>query len=277
MPPPRTPDSGSGVYVSEREAHELLKRARLARGLDHATVARRTGVRESLLVAMEAGLWERMPHGLYARATVRTYASFLGLDADAIVRSCEASLPGIEDPIAGLARVRGLKPQKPDAPPARPVEPQNATSLLVEPPAADDARWPDRRRVWMTGAALAIDGVLIAAPLLLAVTAAAVLNRVPPSAMEHGAGAFGAFGALMAVLYFLCFAGVAGSTIGERVTGTASHRSTTAHTLRAVGDRAFVAAFRDFRSIAAFGVRIGRLTLRRVGPGGTVDGERLAF
>jgi hypothetical protein len=119
--------------------------------------------------------------------------------------------------------------------------------------------------------------VLIAAPLLLAVTAAAVLNRVPPSAMEHGAGAFGAFGALMAVLYFLCFAGVAGSTIGERVTRTASHRSTTAHTLRAVGDRAFLAAFRDFRSIAAFGVRIGRLTLRRVGPGGTVDGERLAF
>jgi hypothetical protein len=255
----------------------LLKQARLKRGLDHATVARRTGVREPLLVAMEAGLWERMPHGLYARSAVRSYASFLGLDADAVLKSCEALLPGIEDPIAGLARVRGLKPQKPESPPASTPEPQPATTRLGDTPVVVDARWPDRRRLGMIAAALAIDGALIAAPLLLAVTAAAVLNRVPPSAMDHGAGAFGAFGALMAVLYFLCFAGVAGCTIGERVTGTASQAATTAHTLRAVGDRAFAAAFRDLRSIAALGVRIGRLTLRRVAPDGTVDGERLAF
>ena len=265
--------------MSEREAHELLKQARLARGLDRTTVAQRTGVREPLLVAMEAGLWERMPHGLYARAAVRTYASFLGLDADAILRACEASLPGIEDPIAGLARVRGLKPQKPEAPhkllESQPAAPP--TTRLLEPAPISGARWPDQRRVWMTAAALAVDGALIAAPLLLAVMAAAGLNRVPPSAMDHGAGAFGAFGALMAVLYFLCFAGVAGSTIGERVTGTAQHGPPTAHTLRAVGVRAFAAAFRDLRSISALGVRIGRLTLRRVGPGGTVDGERLAF
>lgn len=263
--------------MSEREAHELLKQARLKQGLDRATVALRTGVREPLLVAMEAGLWERMPHGLYARSAVRSYASFLGLDPEAILRACEASLPGIEDPIAGLARVRGLKPQKPESPPARTAEPEPATTRLIETPVAADARWPDRRRVGMIAAALAIDGGLIAAPLLLAVTAAAILNRVPPSAMDHGAGAFGAFGALMAVLYFLSFAGVAGSTIGERVTGTASQGATTAHTLRAVGDRALAAAFRDLRSIAALGVRLGRLTLRRVGPGGTVDGERLAF
>jgi Helix-turn-helix domain len=263
--------------VSEREAHELLKQARLKRGLDRATVARRTGVREPLLVAMEAGLWERMPHGLYARSAVRTYASFLGLDAEAIVKSCEASLPGIEDPIAGLARVRGLKPQKPESPPVRPPEAQPSTTQLVDAPSAEPAWWPDRRRAGMIAAALTIDGALIAAPLLVTVTAAAILNRVPPSAMDHGAAAFGAFGALMAVLYFLCFAGVAGSTIGERLTGTASQAGTTAHTLRAVGDRALAAGFRDLRSIAALGVRIGRLTLRRVGPNGTVDGERLAF
>lgn len=262
--------------MSEREAHELMKQARLARGLDHATVARHTGVREALLVAIEAGLWERMPHGLYARSAVRTYASFLGLDADAILRACEAVLPGIEDPIAGLARVRGLKASKAETP-VKPVEPQPATTRLIAAEPVERSRWPDQRRVWMTAAALGIDGALIAAPLLLAVMAAAVLNRVPPSAMDHGAGAFGAFGALMAALYFLCFAGVAGSTIGERVTGTAHHESMAAHTLRAVGDRALAAAFRDLRSISALGARIGRLTLRRVGPGGTVDGERLAF
>ncbi|HWK11262.1 MAG TPA: helix-turn-helix transcriptional regulator [Vicinamibacterales bacterium] len=263
--------------MSEREAHELLKQARVERRLDHATIARRTGVREALLVAMEAGLWDRLPHGLYARAAVRSYASFLGLDPDAILRSCEASLPAPEDPIAGLARVRGLKPQKAELPGAKPREIEARTTPLLEHVSGPSARWPDRRRLSMMAAALAIDSALIAAPLLLAVGAAAVLNRVPPSAMEHGAGAFGAFGALMALLYFLCFAGVAGSTIGERVTGTGQHAVPSTHTLAAVRDRALAAAFRDLRSIAALGVRIGRLTLRRVGPNGTVDGERLAF
>jgi hypothetical protein len=263
--------------VSEREAHELLKQARLALGVDHAAVARRTGVREPLLIAMEAGRWDQLPHGLYARAAVRHYASFLHLDADAILRACEASLPSSEDPIAGLARVRGLKPQKPEPPLGKMREPE-ATTRIIEPSAVpDETRWPDRRRVSMVAAALAIDSALIAAPLLLAVAAAAVLNRVPPSAMEHGAGAFGAFGALMALLYFLCFAGVAGATIGERVTGTAGHDAMAAHTLGAVRDRALAAAFRDLRSIAALGVRIGRMTLRRVAADGTVDGERLAF
>ncbi len=263
--------------MSEREAHELLKQARLARGTDHAAISRRTGVRESLLIAMEAGRWDQLPHGLYARSAVRHYAAFLGLDATAILRACEASLPALEDPIAGLARVRGLKPQKPETPPGRPREIDPATTRLMAPAMVDDLVWPDRRRLSMMATALAIDSALIAAPLLLAVAAAAVLNRVPPSAMEHGAGAFGAFGALMALVYFLCFAGVAGSTIGERVTGTAGRNSMTAHTLGAVRDRALAAAFRDLRSISSLGIRIGRMTLRRVAADGTVDGERLAF
>jgi hypothetical protein len=141
----------------------------------------------------------------------------------------------------------------------------------------DQLGWPDRHRMSLMAAAVAIDSALIAAPLLLAVAAAAIVNRVPPSAMDHGAGAFGAFGALMALVYFLCFAGVAGSTIGERVTGMAGRNCMAAHTLAAVRDRAFAAAFRDLRSIASLGVRIGRMTLRRVAADGTVDGERLAF
>lgn len=262
----------------QREPHELLKQARLALGVDHAAVARRTGVREPLLIAMESGRWDQLPHGLYARAAVRHYAKFLRLDADAIIRACEGSLPGFEDPIAGLARVRGLKPVRSEPLPATKPAEAEPTTRLVEPRVhLDEVRWPDRRRMGMVAAALAIDGALIAAPLLLAVAAAAVLNRVPPSALEHGAGAFGAFGALMALLYFLCFAGVGGATIGERLTGTAGHHATAVHTLAAVRDRALLAAFRDLRSIAALGVRIGRLTLRRVAPDGTVDGERLAF
>jgi hypothetical protein len=247
-----------------------MKQARLAMGLDHDAVVRRTGIRLPLLVAMEAGRWDRLPHGLYARAALRNYASFLGLEADAILHACEASLPALEDPIAGLARVRGLKPQTP--------RPEPPTTRLVDTPGVDEVKPApiDGRQVWRTTAALGIDSALIAAPLLVAVGAAAMMNRVPPSALEHGAGAFGAFGALMASLYFLCFAGVAGSTIGERVIGTAAGSPTT-HTLGAVRDRALAAAFRDLRSIATLGVRLGRMTLRRVGPNGTVDGERLAF
>jgi hypothetical protein len=266
-----------GVYVSEREAHELLKQARIALGLDHATVAQRTGVKEPLLISIDAGRWDQLPHGLYARAAVRHYAEFLRLDAESILRSVEASLPSIEDPIAGLARVRGLKPQKSEPLEIRPAAPEPATTRLVERHRIDEIRWPDSRRLWMIVAALVIDGTLIAAPLLVAVAAAAIMNRVPPSAMEHGAGAFGVFGALMALVYFLCFAGIAGSTIGERLTGIAEHTSTTRLTLDTVRDRALAAAFRDVRSISAVGVRIGRMTLRRVATDGTVDGERLAF
>src|SRR5689334_7644439 len=93
--------------------HELMKQARIAAGLTFEAVAGRTGVREPLLAAMESGRWHDLPHGLYARAAVRNYATFLGLDPDPILAACESQLAPMEDPIAALARLRGGRPPAP--------------------------------------------------------------------------------------------------------------------------------------------------------------------
>lgn len=47
-------------------------------------------IRVAVLEAMEAGRFERLPNGAYALGFVRTYADFLGLDRDEIVRRVKA-------------------------------------------------------------------------------------------------------------------------------------------------------------------------------------------
>ena len=253
--------------MPDLEPHEQLKSARIALGLDHAVVARRTGIREPLIDAMETGRWERLPHGLYARAAVRSYAGFLGLDADAIVRACEASLPGLEDPIAGLARVRGLKSHAPRAVstagrmPAAPTDaalkcraaepdagPRTSSGVATSGRSSADGPSWDARQASRAVLSLAIDSAVIAAPLLLAIFAAAAMNRIPPSALRYGASSFGAFGAIIAALYFFCFAGVGGCTVGERVTGAPHDVSPGLDvTLHGVRIRTAAAAFRGER------------------------------
>src|SRR5689334_119816 len=91
--------------------HERLRQARLARRLDLNVLAERIGVRAPLLQAIEAGRYDALPHGLYGRAAIRAFADALDFDADAILSQCIEQLTPPEDPIAGLARIRGVRPQ----------------------------------------------------------------------------------------------------------------------------------------------------------------------
>jgi Helix-turn-helix domain/RodZ C-terminal domain len=57
----------------------------MARGVTLTEVSEATKIRVRYLRALEAEDWDAMPGAAYGRALLRTYATYLGLDADAIV------------------------------------------------------------------------------------------------------------------------------------------------------------------------------------------------
>lgn len=67
-----------------------LRDARLRRGWTIEDCSQNLRIRGPVLEAMEAGRFERLPNGAYALGFVRTYADFLGLDRDEIVRRVKA-------------------------------------------------------------------------------------------------------------------------------------------------------------------------------------------
>jgi transcriptional regulator with XRE-family HTH domain len=73
-----------------------LAAARRARGLELADVEARTRIRAKQLAALEAERWEELPGRAYARAFLRSYASALDLDADALVAEFESRFPDDE-------------------------------------------------------------------------------------------------------------------------------------------------------------------------------------
>ena len=94
-----------------RNLHERLKLARERRGMSLATIARQWGIREQNLLLIEQDRFEELPTGLYGRAAVRAYASAVGLPADEALIEVIDRLRTPEDPLDGLARVRGLTRQ----------------------------------------------------------------------------------------------------------------------------------------------------------------------
>jgi cytoskeleton protein RodZ len=64
---------------------ERLSQARSARGIDLEQVEERTKIRARYLRAMEEERWDLLPGAAYARAFLRTYGGFLGLDTEALV------------------------------------------------------------------------------------------------------------------------------------------------------------------------------------------------
>ena len=65
---------------------EILRKARTDSGIGLEAVEQSTKIRVKYLRAMEDDAWELLPAPAYARGFLRTYASFLGLDAEALVR-----------------------------------------------------------------------------------------------------------------------------------------------------------------------------------------------
>lgn len=259
--------------MSNTAPHERLTAARLALALERDGIASRTGIREPLLAAMEEGRWTDLPHGLYGRAAIRSYASVLGLDVDAFLAECEPLLAPMEDPIAALARMRGLR-----------VHETAAASAATARTPLTPAPLP-RRRAIAKALAILIDTSVIAIALALLIAVTSMWIEVPPSALRHTAGAFATMGMLFAGSYYLVFAGIGGRTPGDWLACASGEpqESVRQDRPRAASRRAAASFLRDARLIATLGRALRAVTRRRqasrgTGPDGApADGERLAF
>jgi hypothetical protein len=78
------------------ELGSALARAREKRGLELADVERSTHIRGRYLLALEAEQFDQLPGRAYARVFLRSYASFLELDADQFAAEFDERVPDEE-------------------------------------------------------------------------------------------------------------------------------------------------------------------------------------
>jgi transcriptional regulator with XRE-family HTH domain len=201
--------------------YERLRIARESKGWSIEDLAQRTGIRPRTIELIDRGAFAELPAGLYCRSSVRSYASAVGLDPREIVESILPLLPVPEDPLDGLARLRGHarraegKPQESPAT-AAPIRQEPAAPVAVaSTTAAPRLSSGSSRQVWRPLAASAIDGVVLAAMAVALVwlTALACGTDVASALLLAGPGIAVVF-SLIVALYFVLFGGVGNATLG---------------------------------------------------------------
>lgn len=200
--------------------HERLKTAREAKGLSLTELAARAGVRAAVLEAIDRGAYGELPSGLYGRHAVRAYATAVGLDPHTVLDEIGPLLPEPEDPLDGLARVRGFS----RASSRRPRASSRVSDAACEvPPASGEvtgAVCPADPFDWRAPAASVIDGALLTG---------IVLALIQLTAMAAGTGAadliapalpaWSLIAALIASAYFVILGGVRKATLGATLAG----------------------------------------------------------
>ena len=121
------------------EFGRLLREARTARELSLADVESVTRIRQKYLEALESGDFSSLPRGAVARGFLRTYATFLRLDADEMLRQY-----GKESGDAG-DEVAIAEPGKPRLVDYRPLE------VSLSEPTPGPSWWP-----WVVAALVVI-------------------------------------------------------------------------------------------------------------------------
>jgi hypothetical protein len=218
-----------------------------------------------LVLAIDEGRFADLPTGLYARAAIRVYAKALAFDPDEILAACEPLLPSTEDPVTALARLRGLKPASSRPASSKPSAPPPAPPLERGAVAPQSSEAPPPFPAWRPLAAVAMDGLMVAALLVTAIAGTITLSGSEPSALGRAAApVFGLMGALLICCYFVFFGGIACATVGERLVGMRVGRRHPRHVdPRMVMARAFRCAGRDVRYI----IRLGAWTGAMMPPG----------
>lgn len=223
---------------------ERMRQAREARGLDLHALAARTRLRVQYFEAVDQARWGDLPRGLYARAVVRAYADAVGVDPGAAVAEVTTLLPVAEDPLDGMARVRGCE----RAQPAREADPIQADppDALPSGPSGSAA---DLRRL---AAAAAADGAILAGLILVLLLLTAGVARVPVShALETASAGAGLLASMLVALNFYLLGGIGGATPGERLTGSARVPPVFRGTASAAGRRAARLLLQESSIVAA--------------------------
>ena len=83
---PQTPDQ-PGEAGRPKSLGEILRQARLSRGMKLSDVAEVTHVRKEYLKALEEGCYENLPEDVYSRNFLRLYAQAVGLSSDRLVNA----------------------------------------------------------------------------------------------------------------------------------------------------------------------------------------------
>lgn len=76
-----------------------LRRARTRREIELSEVEEATRIRTRFLEAIEREEWEALPGGVYTRAFIRTYASYLGMDGDRLAQDYREQVEGAREGI----------------------------------------------------------------------------------------------------------------------------------------------------------------------------------
>jgi transcriptional regulator with XRE-family HTH domain len=96
------------LFMSTQELGKALTQARTARGLTLIDVERDTRISLKYIKALEDGEIETLPAPVYARAFMRTYAQYLGLNARDFVQRLPGSRPEPElPPLPDVTREAG--------------------------------------------------------------------------------------------------------------------------------------------------------------------------
>ncbi len=188
------------------ELHERLRLARERRGLSLATIGRQWGVREQNLELIERDRFEELPTGLYGRSAVRAYATAVGIPADEALAQVVDRLRTPEDPLDGLARVRGLTRQ-----------PERTFKDILHV-ASPEVTLSESSRAHV---ATAVDGVvLLGLDFALLELTAVVAGVRATEILRVAAPSMIALFALIAALYFVLLGGLARATVGSKVAHT---------------------------------------------------------
>ena len=108
-----------------------LHRARLERGITLEEVTSRSCLSPRIVHLLDAGLFDQLPGGLYARSYVRTFAAVVGLKPEIAITELGDRLPADQDPM--------------------PILRQNARAAMT-PWAQDAANLADRLKAAVAGA-----------------------------------------------------------------------------------------------------------------------------
>lgn len=99
--------------MTPQEFGELIRFQREAKGLDMEQLASRFKLSVSTLRAIEEGSMDRMPHVVYARGFVRSYAQAVGVSPEDLEAGIEALFPRDAFDDAPATRSRISKPPRP--------------------------------------------------------------------------------------------------------------------------------------------------------------------
>ena len=234
--------------------HEQLRAAREAGGHDLAALAARVGMRQAIVRAIDEGRFDDLPSGIYGRAAIRAYATAVGCNPADVLAACEPLLRPMEDPVARLAYLRGVRHHAPAAAAPGAAEPGTVASTPEDTSGTG--------RALRSLAAAGIDAAVVVAALLAVIAATTMFCGLPPSGLGPGSAAgFGMMGVVLGLTYFACVGGVAGATVGEQLARTSA---VTTGRLR-LGDvlaRAVHCATIDVRAIVESGERVAAWALR---------------